>query len=442
MCLIWGSTFLAIRIGNETVAPLWAATLRLAIAAVLLAAIMLATRTPFPRGAALKGAVLFGFFNFGINFSLLYWGQLRVPSGVAAIFYATLPLSSGILAWWMGVHPLDPTRTVAAVIGLAGVAVIFAGELAIGSPPVALLAVFLAALSAALSGVFLKRAPAQPAIPANAVGALVGLPFCLAASLIAGEPRALPSTAAGWWPILYLAVAGNLGAFVLWSWLVTQWKLTTVTTGALITPVIAVVLGAAVKGESLAPGTYLGALLVLGAVGETLWLARMGGEGAGSGATGVEGTGPPHARILAPPPLVFLATIGAGLWITRAVPAPWLPSAPAKPLAVAALVAGGAIALSALAAFRRARTTFLPYRPSAAIVTDGPFRITRNPLYLSLALAHLAGAFWWNSLWLLALLPVLVLAMNRLVIRPEEEYLGARFGEAYREYRARVRRWI
>jgi drug/metabolite transporter (DMT)-like permease/protein-S-isoprenylcysteine O-methyltransferase Ste14 len=441
MCLIWGSTFLAIRIGNESVAPLWAATLRLAIAAVLLLAIARVTRAPLPRGEALKGAALFGFFNFGINFALLYWGQMRVPSGVAAIFYATLPLTSGILAWWMGVHPLDPTRTVAAVIGLVGVAIIFAGELALGASPVALLAVLLAALSAALSGVFLKRAPSQPAIPANAVGAMVGLPFCLAASLIAGEPHDLPRTAVGWWPILYLAVAGNLGAFVLWSWLVTQWKLTTVTTGALITPVIAVVLGAVVKGESPAPGTYLGAMLVLGAVGETLWLARAGAGRAGAG-TGPEGGTPGYARILAPPPLIFLAAFGMGLWITRTVPVPWLPAALTGPLAAAALLAGGGIALSALAAFRRARTTFLPYRESSAIVVDGSFRFTRNPLYLSLALAHLAGAFWWNSLWLLALLPVLVLAMNRLVIRPEEEYLDARFGEAYRGYRARVRRWI
>ena len=186
MCLIWGSTFLAIRIGNESVAPVWAATLRLAIATVLLAAITVLTRTPFPRGAALQGALLFGFFNFGINFALLYWGELRVPSGIAAIFYATLPLTSGVLAWLFGVHPLDPARTVAAVIGLVGVCIIFAGELALGAPPGALLAVLTAAISAALSGVFLKRAPAQPAIPANAVAAAVGMVFCLAASALLG----------------------------------------------------------------------------------------------------------------------------------------------------------------------------------------------------------------------------------------------------------------
>jgi hypothetical protein len=71
-CLIWGSTFLAIRIGNEAVPPVWAATLRLAIAAPLLAGLVVATRQRFPRGPALRGALLFGTFNFGMNLSLLY----------------------------------------------------------------------------------------------------------------------------------------------------------------------------------------------------------------------------------------------------------------------------------------------------------------------------------------------------------------------------------
>lgn len=72
----------------------------------------------------------------------------------------------------------------------------------------------------------------------------------------------------------------------------------------------------------------------------------------------------------------------------------------------------------------------------------GPFRFTRNPLYLSLACVLLAAALWWNSLWLLAAVPAWILAMNLLVVRPEEAYLAARFGAAYEAYRARVRRWL
>ena len=109
-CLIWGSTFLAIRIGNEAVPPVWAATIRLVLAAPLLAALVLVTRQRFPRGPALTGAILFGVFNFGVNLSLLYWGERVVPSGIAAVLYATVPLSTALIAAGMGVERLVPRK--------------------------------------------------------------------------------------------------------------------------------------------------------------------------------------------------------------------------------------------------------------------------------------------------------------------------------------------
>jgi protein-S-isoprenylcysteine O-methyltransferase Ste14 len=113
-----------------------------------------------------------------------------------------------------------------------------------------------------------------------------------------------------------------------------------------------------------------------------------------------------------------------------------------RPLAVAVALAAAALGLAGLRAFRRAGTPFLPYRETLAIVTDGPFRFTRNPLYFSAILALAGVALWWDSLWLLALLPLVAVALQRLVIGPEERYLEARFGARYRDYRARVRRWF
>ena len=252
--------------GNEAVPPFWAATLRLALAAVLLGAIARATGARFPRGAALRGALLFGFFNFGVNLGLLYWGELRVPSGVAAVFYATNPLSTGLLAALFGVERLDARKTVAALAAMAGVAIVFAGELSLEVPAIALLAVFAAATAAALSNIFLKRAPRQAAIPVNAVGACVGALVCLAASVLAGEDRALPTTTAGWGPILYLTIAGSLGAYVIYTWLVARWDITKTSLVGVTAPVVAVLVGAVVKGERPATITLLGAALVLGAV--------------------------------------------------------------------------------------------------------------------------------------------------------------------------------
>ena len=265
-CLIWGSTFLAIRIGNEAIPPVWAATLRLVLAAPLLAALVVATRQRFPRGPALRGALLFGFFNFGVNLSLLYWGERVVPSGIAAVLYATVPLSTALIAAAMGVERLVPRKIVAALVAIVGVGIIFAGELKLDVPVEGLVAVFLAATAASLSSVFLKRAPQPSAIAANAVGAATGALVCAAVSLAIGEDHALPSTVAGWWPILYLTLAGSLGAYVLYTWLVQHWPVTNANMIGVVVPVIAVILGAVARQEQRSPESYVGAAVVLIAV--------------------------------------------------------------------------------------------------------------------------------------------------------------------------------
>jgi len=264
--LIWGSTFLAIRLGNEATPPVWAATIRLALASVLLFLIAAIFRMPIPRGRALRGAALWGLFNLGVNLSLLYLGEQTVPSGISAVLFATVPLTTALLAAAFGVEPLVLGKLVAALIAIGGVAVIFAGELGVSVPFTGLLTVFCAASAAALANVLLKREPKQQVIPLNAVGTAVGAVVCLVASVALGEPHAIPTTAAAWLPILYLTIAGSLGAFVLFSWLVTHWSVSNASLLGVTVPIIAVVLGGLVKGEQPAPLTYLGAAIVISAI--------------------------------------------------------------------------------------------------------------------------------------------------------------------------------
>ena len=265
-CLIWGSTFLAIRIGNEAVAPVWAAALRLALAAPALVLLAWATRARWPRGAALQGAALFGLFNYGVNLALLYWGEQTVPSGIAAVFYATVPLSTALLAPLFGVEKLSPRKLAAATAAFLGVGVIFAGELSIDVPFAGLAAILGAATAAALSTVMLKRAPRQDTLPANAIAAAVGLPVCLLVSIALGESRSLPTGTAAWFPIIYLVVAGSLGAYLLYTWLIKTWSVTNASYIGVIVPVVAVILGAIVKQERPAALTFLGAAIVIAAV--------------------------------------------------------------------------------------------------------------------------------------------------------------------------------
>ena len=152
-----------------------------------------------------------------------------------------------------------------------------------------------------------------------------------------------------------------------------------------------------------------------------------------------------HAGVPFPPPLVLvLALLGAAA-IERWRPSP-LVATPGTLLAtagVALIVAAALLAASAVRVFRRARTTVLPaLRPTTAIVERGPYRFTRNPMYLGMAIAYLGVAVIMNSTVALMMLPVVILVIDVVVIRREERYLSAKFGAPYDSYRARVRRWL
>jgi drug/metabolite transporter (DMT)-like permease len=260
---IWGSTFLVISIGNDALPPIWAATLRLALAALLLAVWTRARGRAFPRGAALRAALGFGSAQFGVNLPLLYWGEQVVPSGLSAVVYATIPLTSALIARALGLERLTPAKLLGAVVAFGGVALLFSSTLRVHAAPIGLAAIFVGATSASLGTVLLKRGPRQDPFAANAVGCAIGALIAGAVSFAAGESHALPGTVGAAWPLLYLTVAGSLGAYVIMSWLVSHWSVSRTAYVTVIVPVIALALGAVVRHERLVPSSLGGAALVL-----------------------------------------------------------------------------------------------------------------------------------------------------------------------------------
>lgn len=261
---IWGSTFLVIAIGNDTLAPMWAAAIRLFLAAIVLSIITRLVGHEFPRGEALKAALCFGVFQFGLNFPLLYWGENHIPSGLSAVMYATVPLSSALMTRAFGIERLRPLKVVGALVALAGVALISgAGGSANRSHLVGALVVISSATLAAFGTTLLKRGPRQSAWGATAVGHAIGLPICVSLSLILREHWTLPPTAASWSAILYLTLLGSCGAFALFTWLVQVWPVTRAAFVSVIVPIIAMLLGAIVRHEPLTPRSLAGAALVL-----------------------------------------------------------------------------------------------------------------------------------------------------------------------------------
>lgn len=151
------------------------------------------------------------------------------------------------------------------------------------------------------------------------------------------------------------------------------------------------------------------------------------------------------AGIRFPPPLYYLLGLLAGFGLH------WLfPIRLSKPghhliiytLGISWILLGVLLTGWALFTFRQAETSPNPHRPSAALAVQGPYTVTRNPIYLGMAMLCIGISLLANMLWLLLSVPLVVLVIDRLVICKEEHYLEAKFGDSYREYKRRVRRWI
>jgi len=146
--------------------------------------------------------------------------------------------------------------------------------------------------------------------------------------------------------------------------------------------------------------------------------------------------------IRVPPPAYYVAAFLLGVVLELTFPTSW-PSLGVR--LAAALITGGAwLALDGAATvlFRRAGTSMVPMKPTTALVTSGPYRVTRNPMYVGMAFLYVAFAFAFGVIWALLFLPAVIVVIDRFVIAREEPYLERKFGQAYRDYKSRVRRWL
>jgi protein-S-isoprenylcysteine O-methyltransferase Ste14 len=147
--------------------------------------------------------------------------------------------------------------------------------------------------------------------------------------------------------------------------------------------------------------------------------------------------------VFVPPPLLFLIPLVVAAIVHSRRPWPIADGTLRVTLGSFIIATGIAIGLTSVYTFRKAKTTVLPAgRPTTAIVESGPYRFTRNPMYVAMSCAYVGISLLLNTVWALLPLPFVVIVVDLSVIRREERYLTAKFGEPYREYCARVRRWL
>jgi protein-S-isoprenylcysteine O-methyltransferase Ste14 len=145
------------------------------------------------------------------------------------------------------------------------------------------------------------------------------------------------------------------------------------------------------------------------------------------------------------PPIIYLAVVAAGLIAEVNYPLPWASGWTTTVLQyLGALLGIGAIGIDLIAVqtFRDHQTTILPHRGASNLITSGPFAWSRNPIYVGNTLLVLAAGLFFGKLWLVLLAPVAGMITQKLAIEREEKHLAEKFGAAWREYAAKVRRWV
>ncbi len=280
LCLIWGTTWIFIKIGLDDLPPITFAAARFLLAVAILYVVIRIQNIPLPKTAKeWRLIALTGVLQFSINYSLVFWSEQHITSGLAAVLQATITVFGLILAWFfLPNERITKLKIIAVAIGIVGVTVIFYDQLKLQSLMAFLgsVAIVIGAYAAAQASILVKAKGGAIHPAALVFGQMVcGLPLILIYSLIAeGDPRNFNWTWRVIGCVLYLTIAGTIAAFWLYYWLLEKIESTKAMMISLVTPLIAVIIGWAVLGETLPPQTGLGGLLIIGSIGLIVFRKR------------------------------------------------------------------------------------------------------------------------------------------------------------------------
>jgi drug/metabolite transporter (DMT)-like permease len=268
---VWGSTFLAIRIGVHEVPPLLLAAARFFTAGLVMYAWLRFSGTPDPNRREWVAASALGALIFVIDYGCLFWAEQRVPSGIASVVLATIPVFITLMEIvFLRTQRLTVRLSLALIVGLCGVAVLMSHSFSLGEVPVnraGAMALLVAAVTWSVATIFTRRLPLPASKPMSAAtqmlsgGALLFLLAGLTGEFTGFHLQGVSGRA--WFALIYLIIAGSIVGFTAYVWLLHYESPTKVGTYAYVNPVVAVALGYFVGGEAVGSRTLLGTLLVL-----------------------------------------------------------------------------------------------------------------------------------------------------------------------------------
>jgi drug/metabolite transporter (DMT)-like permease len=268
---VWGSTFLAIRVGVHEVPPLLFAAMRFLVAGVVLFLWMIAKGERLPSGRQWASVILLAFLIFVVDYGLLFWAEQRVPSGIAAVMMATIPVFIALSEIAiLGTQRLSIRLALALLIGIGGVVVLMSRSLNLGGAAidtVGALALIGGSISWSVASVLTRKLPLPTSkVMSSGSQMLAGGVMLTLTAAAFGEFRDFHPAAVSreaWFSLIYLIVFGSIVGFTAYVWLIHHESPTKVGTYAYVNPVVAVVVGYFLGGESLGLRTILGTLFVL-----------------------------------------------------------------------------------------------------------------------------------------------------------------------------------
>jgi drug/metabolite transporter (DMT)-like permease len=270
LCLIWGSTWLVIKVGYGGLGPFNVAGLRFFVAGALMAMVAAATGVRWPRGRAEWTTVtVVGLLMFAGDYGLIYWAEQYIESGLTAVLFATLPLITLFIARaYIPGERITMGKLASSGLALAGTVALFADRLRLDAAAARpMLAVLGATVCAAAASVMSKRdAHHIPSATLTATSMLIGALVLMLAALAHGEGFRLPADPGTWAAIAYLSVVGSVLAFLVYFSLMKTWSVMSLSFISVFTPVIALLLGFVFLREPLTAGKIGGAVLILVAV--------------------------------------------------------------------------------------------------------------------------------------------------------------------------------
>ena len=265
--VLGGLNIVAVKYSNQDFDAFWGAGVRFTLAAGVFFLIALVLKIPFPKGRALVGAVLYGFYGFVLAFGLAYWALQDLPASIGGVIIAAVPLFTLLLAAVQRLEAFSWRGLAGGALAVAGIVVLIGRpDSSISVPVLSALAMAAAALALSQASIVVKKYPPCHPVATNTIGVGVGAAVLLPLSALTGEEWSLSAGSDSWLAIAYLVLLGSVGVFGLFIYVLNHWPASRASYQFVLMPFVAAIAAWLLLDEPISGGLVVGGAIVLAGV--------------------------------------------------------------------------------------------------------------------------------------------------------------------------------